>query len=536
MMAVFPICSNVTCKDQIRPMTLTGQCERGVTADSFSTQKVNGYFGSSVCDEVGRRWDVTRHAAELCLKERTRQGPYAFYMSRQRTSMSFQATVEKSLSLNVFGIDARRKSNSVIALLRNRLCMESTETSTNKRQLRTLHSYFSKLQNEAGDLHSSCMPQNNSEIKPDTEEFPLESSSSSQLPAKLITSVERGGQLKTEMGIASLDDYFEKLNTGISSPKKISSSSDEETVERNLTSTPLSVSGRNYKNSGDSANNVKLLDKKEDDNGSFPFGDENFHDLESYDEASDLYLISLLASINIAVFLFEIASPIRNSDVEQLSLPLIYGAKINQLILDGEWWRLVTPMFLHSGFLHVALGCWVLLTFGPQVSKGYGPFTFFLIYILGGISGNLSSFFHTPEATVGGTGPVFAILGAWFIYQIQNKEMTAKEAETMFRNAVVVTVLSFVLSNFERIDDWTHLGATCAGLVYGLLTCPMLELDDASSKNGREEGIALIRRQSDPCKSLVTFAIFIAILSSFIFLFQPELNTLELDSFVQKGA
>lgn len=51
-------------------------------------------------------------------------------------------------------------------------------------------------------------------------------------------------------------------------------------------------------------------------------------------------------SINIAVVLFELASPIRNSDLELLSLPLMYGAKINDLILVGEWWRLVTPMFL----------------------------------------------------------------------------------------------------------------------------------------------------------------------------------------------
>lgn len=54
---------------------------------------------------------------------------------------------------------------------------------------------------------------------------------------------------------------------------------------------------------------------------------------------------SLLAAINIAVFLFEIASPV-SSEVEHLSLPLIYGAKINKLILLGEWWRLLTPMFL----------------------------------------------------------------------------------------------------------------------------------------------------------------------------------------------
>lgn len=186
----------------------------------------------------------------------------------------------------------------------------------------------------------------------------------------------------------------------------------------------------------------------------------------------------------------------------------------------------------HSGFLHVALGCWVLLTFGPQVCRGYGPFTFFLIYILGGIAGNLSSFLHTPEATVGGTGPVFAILGAWFIYYIQNKEISAKEAENVFQKAVIVTGLSFILNNFERIDDWTHLGAACAGLLFGFLTCPTLELDDASSKNGQEKGITLIRRQADPCKSLAIFIIFILIVSSLVFLVEPELNSLELDSFI----
>lgn len=55
---------------------------------------------------------------------------------------------------------------------------------------------------------------------------------------------------------------------------------------------------------------------------------------------------SILISINIAVFLFELASPIRNSDLELFSVPLVYGAKINHLILLGEWWRLLTPMFL----------------------------------------------------------------------------------------------------------------------------------------------------------------------------------------------
>uniref|UniRef100_A0A0D9VFD9 Uncharacterized protein n=1 Tax=Leersia perrieri TaxID=77586 RepID=A0A0D9VFD9_9ORYZ len=76
------------------------------------------------------------------------------------------------------------------------------------------------------------------------------------------------------------------------------------------------------------------------------FDEKNFLDTQKDDQASSFCLTNLLAAINIAVSLFEIASPVRNTDIENLSLPLMYGAKINDLILSGEWWRLLTPMCL----------------------------------------------------------------------------------------------------------------------------------------------------------------------------------------------
>ncbi|MFQ6633939.1 hypothetical protein Gotur_010186 [Gossypium turneri] len=187
---------------------------------------------------------------------------------------------------------------------------------------------------------------------------------------------------------------------------------------------------------------------------------------------------------------------------------------------------MVELVMQHSGILHVSLSCWALLSFGPQVCRYYGSFTFFLIYLLGGFAGNLISFLHTPQPTVGGTGPVFAVISAWLIYQIQNKGVIAKDAsERMFQKAILVTALSCILSNFGPIDDWTHLGAAFSGIAYGFVICPTLQVDDTSSRTGREEQIRLVGRFADPCKSLLVFATFILAFAILLFFVEPPINT-----------
>ncbi|WZZ04863.1 hypothetical protein YC2023_090784 [Brassica napus] len=266
-------------------------------------------------------------------------------------------------------------------------------------------------------------------------------------------------------------------------------------------------------------------------------------DIESNNDGEDplnFYVVSILASINVGVCLFEAAAPVRNNDMGLLSLPLLYGAKINDLIVAGEWWRLVTPMFLvqdqqigsvlpilllsqkqlfeahnlHSGIPHVALSSWALLTFGPKVCRDYGLLTFCLICILGGVSGNFMSFLHTPDPTVGGTGPAFALIGAWLVDQSQNKEMIKREEyEDLFQKAIIMTGLGLILSHFGPIDDChdrTNLGALVAGVVYGFFTCPVFQLGSGS------EGIMTVgaekQNSAGPCKSFLIFTIFVAVL------------------------
>ncbi|CAI9758390.1 unnamed protein product [Fraxinus pennsylvanica] len=382
----------------------------------------------------------------------------------------------------------KHRCTSYIIQRKGKLCTSIKSLSSAEKHLESLDTFLRKVHNDARQPSLSSLN-------------------------KMTDSVTSIDKFKAENRLRSLEDYLGKVDEDETSRNHISSASDGE----NLQASSNTSSNGDFESVRDRPlNNYMELKLEDTERGQ-----------KSADNVSDFYLVGVLASINIAVFLIEIATPIKNSNFELFSLPLVYGAKINNLILMGEWWRLVTPIFLHSGIFHIALGSWFLFTFGLEVSRKYGSFTFFLIYILGGFSGNLISFLHIPEPTVGGTGPAFALIGAWLIYQVQNRDVIATEAsESMFQKAIIFTALSFVLSNFGPIDDWSHFGAAFTGIVYGFFTCPSLQVKDASSDTGQEERMTLVRRYADPCKSLMYFSFFLLLLSSLLLIIEPPLYLL----------
>ncbi|XP_058751264.1 RHOMBOID-like protein 9, chloroplastic [Vicia villosa] len=364
----------------------------------------------------------------------------------------------------------------------------SSESSSVKKKLRSLDSYFGKLKHDT-KLHDS-----------DT--------------SNEVMKVQQGN------GLESLDEYLGKLNNGINQESLVASYvenlKDESLAPKQVLSQDTQRT-TNFRKPNTYMNIRRIKGVS---------GSVSAIDSQQINDTSSLYLIGILASVNIAVFLFEIASPVRSNDLELLSLPSLYGAKINDLIMVGEWWRLITPMFLHAGILHLGLSCWALVSFGPQVCKSYGSLTFFLIYILGGVSGNIASFLHTPDPTVGGTGPVFAIIGAWLIYQFQNRDVIANDdSENLFKKAMIITALGFILCNLGPVDEWSHTGATFTGMVYGFLTSSTLQLDDTSPQTSGK-GLELVKKYGGSFKSVIIFAISIVVLSSLLLFTDPPLDAL----------
>eukprot|EP00897_Mesotaenium_endlicherianum_P000428 jgi/Mesen1/10386/ME000081S09776 len=163
-----------------------------------------------------------------------------------------------------------------------------------------------------------------------------------------------------------------------------------------------------------------------------------------------------LVALNVAVFLFELASPqVIPGDVAT-SLPSLFMAK-------------------HNGFLHVGLGSFCLLSLAPVAEVAFGPLSFLGAYFCGGLFGDFLSFIQTPAVTVGGTGPLYGLVGAWIVFLLKNREMIGpEEADNELRIIIFFAALNVAIGNPLPIDNWSHIGGVLGGLIYGGLAAPTI--------------------------------------------------------------
>ena len=172
-----------------------------------------------------------------------------------------------------------------------------------------------------------------------------------------------------------------------------------------------------------------------------------------------------IIAVNIGVFVLD--AILRAAGVGSL---LEAGAMIPALVARGEWYRLVTAMFLHVGLFHLALNGFALYVFGGLVEQVLGSARFLGIYLVTGFAGSAVSFaFGDPSrAAVGASGAVFGLLGAWLAYNLRRRSLGLAQANVRWVLMLLAINLAFGLI-LPRIDWLAHLGGLAAGLVGGFL-------------------------------------------------------------------
>lgn len=147
-----------------------------------------------------------------------------------------------------------------------------------------------------------------------------------------------------------------------------------------------------------------------------------------------------------------------------------FGAKYNPAMIDGEWWRLISSMFLHIGFLHLMMNMLALYYLGTAVERIYGSGRFLLIYFLAGIGGGLTSFVFSMSVSAGASGAIFGLFGALIFFGTIHRKIFF---QTMGKNILTIIAINIVFGfAVPQIDISAHLG----GLIAGFLAAAIVHL------------------------------------------------------------
>ncbi|MGJ7922759.1 rhomboid family intramembrane serine protease [Neobacillus sp. LXY-4] len=144
-------------------------------------------------------------------------------------------------------------------------------------------------------------------------------------------------------------------------------------------------------------------------------------------------------------------------------------AGVNLYIAEGELWRFVTPIFLHSGFAHMLFNSFSLVLFGPPLEKMLGKTKYFLLYLTGGILANVGTYLVNPltYTHVGSSGAIFALFGFYIaIIYLKKHMMSRQNSQIVLTITAIGLIMTFLQPN---VNVAAHIFGLISGLVIGAI-------------------------------------------------------------------
>jgi rhomboid protease GluP len=159
-------------------------------------------------------------------------------------------------------------------------------------------------------------------------------------------------------------------------------------------------------------------------------------------------------------------------------VPAMLGIKANDLIVQGQLWRLLTPMLLHGSLIHILVNMYALNVFGPGLERHFGHWRFLALYLLSGFAGNVISFVFSPAYSLGSSTAIFGLLAAEGVFMYQNRSLFGRGARQALINIILVAALNlFIIGLSPGIDNWGHVGGLLGGLGFAWLGGPKLRVE-----------------------------------------------------------
>ena len=182
---------------------------------------------------------------------------------------------------------------------------------------------------------------------------------------------------------------------------------------------------------------------------------------ESFSQYIKMYpVVSALIAINALIYILSWIPGIG-------SQVFYYGVGYNALIADGEWWRFLSPVFLHGGFMHLLFNMFSLFLFGPELERLTGKVRFLTIYLLAGLFGSAATYFLQPldYSHVGASGAIFGIFGAFGALLYYGRRVMPQLRQIILPIIVISIVMTFLTPN---VNATAHIAGLITGFLIGL--------------------------------------------------------------------
>ena len=149
------------------------------------------------------------------------------------------------------------------------------------------------------------------------------------------------------------------------------------------------------------------------------------------------------------------------------------GALIPELVAEGQAWRLVSSVFLHSGFVHLALNMLSLYFLGSFVEDAFGRGRYLALYLLSGLSGGIAYLYFGgfDAPAVGASGAIFGLLGGVLGYSLRRG--TFSWQNPVIRQLLILLAINVYIGlSIENVSNTAHMGGLAGGFAFGFLVAP----------------------------------------------------------------
>ncbi len=193
------------------------------------------------------------------------------------------------------------------------------------------------------------------------------------------------------------------------------------------------------------------------------------------------YITPVLININLAIFLAMALSGSGFLNISAQNL-ILWGGNYTPLTANGQWWRLLSSMFLHGGLMHVLVNMYALMVVGVMLEPMLGKNRYLISYLAAGITGSIvSTLTHKATVSVGASGAIFGLYGIFLALMLTN--VFPKKVKGSFLSAVVLMiVMTFINGLGGGVDNSAHVGGLLAGVIIGLVLSPQLKRETEEAK------------------------------------------------------